>query len=51
LKKTREDLINQASSKSFVDIRIKPPNFDAEQEYTSLREQYPVEGIIDYSQR
>ena len=51
MRRTREDLINQASSKSFVDVQIKPPSFDAEQKYTSLREQYPVEGITDYNQR
>ena len=49
MRQTREDLENQASKTSFVNITITPPTFDAEAEYTALQQKYPVEGVTDYN--
>jgi hypothetical protein len=51
LKQTRENLNNQASKNSFVNIEITPPKFDAEADYARLMKEYPVENVKDYQTR
>lgn len=51
LRQTRENLINQASKNSFVNIEITPPKFDAEAEYERLMDKYPVDDVEDYNIR
>lgn len=51
LKQTRENLINQTSKSSFVNIEITPPKFNAEAEYEHLMDKYPVDDVEDYKTR
>lgn len=50
MRQTREDLENQVSRTSFVNITITPPTFDAEAEYIGLQQKYPVEGVNDHQE-
>ena len=45
MKRTLEDLQNEAGSKSFVYATITPPTFDPDQYYASLKNKYSVEGV------
>ena len=47
MKRTLEDLQNEAGSKSFVYATITPPTFDPDQYYASLKKKpgYSVEGV------
>lgn len=48
MKKTLEELLSDYKGSSFVTVDIKPPVFDANQKYQSLRKEYPIPNNQNY---
>ena len=51
MKRTLEDLQNEAGSSSFIYAEITPPTFNPHAFYSSLKTKYSVEGIPGGEQR